>query len=153
VLLQSLPEEFQSVEVLDRVLRAFVVTVIPNAPADHPDLARVLFDPTFPLARFAPYLAHDLCHRSQKRFSVSFEDLQPAQRTEIVAAALADGGPAEQLCAGAIYAVQLAFYAGIYDSERGCPEIGFSGRYRGPRGLTSLHRAFPRALTEDGNPA
>jgi hypothetical protein len=153
VVLQSLPKEFESVEVLDRVLRAFVVTIIPDAQMDRPNLARVLFDPYFPLATYAPYLADDLCRRSQKRFSVNaFEDLEPEQRAEIVQSALADGGPTERLYSGAIYLAQASFYAGIYAPELGCPEIGFAGRFRGLDGVSDLHRAFPRALTEDGNP-
>ena len=159
VVLHMYPEEFDTQpDLVQRVLGAFLETVVPGAPSDDPNLARAYLDPDFPLAKYAGYLASDLCKRSKRMFAnPNFETLTGAQRAAVVENALRADGTTARLYNGAIYLGQVAFYAGIYDDDRGCPLIGFEGRYRF-RGLEATSYPHPerylaRAITVDGNPA
>ncbi len=143
-------------ELLDRVLRAFVTTVIPGAPSDAPDLVRAYTDPAYPFAEYVGFFAADLCRRAARRFGGRpFDQLTTAERTAVIAEGLAADGTTRRLYNGAIVLAQVAFYAGIYDDENGCALIGFEGRYRwhSVTNITHPHpeRFVSRALTGDGN--
>ena len=112
----------------DRVVRAFLVTVIPGVDADAPDAIRPFHDRAYPFARYAKFLAGDLCRRAAARGD-SFEHLPRDQRVAVIQEGLAADGTTRKLYAGAIYLAQVATYAGIYDDRAGCPLIGFEGGY------------------------
>ncbi len=158
VVLHAYAKEFDAdAELVDAVLRAFVLTVIPGVAADDPNLVRAYYDTTYPLAKYRSFLAADLCRRSARRFGTKrFDGLAVEQRTTVVEEALAGDGTSEKLYGGAIFLAQVAIYAGIYDDERGAPLIGFEGRYRF-RGVAATtypvpERFLAREITLDGNP-
>jgi hypothetical protein len=125
------PEEFdRDPELTDRVLRAFVDTIIPGAPPDDPNLARVFVDTDLPFADHAAFFAADLCRRSEALFGVRFHRLGRSRRVAVVQAALRSDGTTRRLYEGGIFLAQIAIYAGIYDDLAGCPLIEFEGRYR-----------------------
>lgn len=159
VVLHMYPEEFDTQPgLVRRMLCAFVETVVPGAPSDDPNLARACLDPDYPLAKYAGFLASDLCKRSKQMFAnPNFVALTSDRRAAVVQNALQADGTTARLYNGAIFLSQVAFYAGIYDDDRGCPLIGFEGRYRF-RGLEATSYPHPerflaRAITLDGNPA
>ncbi len=159
VVLHMYPDEFDTQpDLVRRALCAFVRTVVPGAPSDDPNLARACVDPEYPLAKYAGFLASDLCKRSKQMFAeANFDALTSDQRAAVVENALHADGTTTRLYNGAIFLIQVTFYAGIYDDERGCPLIGFEGRYRF-RGLEATSYPHPerflaRAITVDGNPA
>jgi hypothetical protein len=158
VLLNAYPEAFDhDPALLDRVLRAFAITVIPGAPADDPDLTRAFTDADYPFAPYAAFFAADLDRRAKARFAAPFAALQPAARATIVTAGLDADATSRKLYSGAISLVQIAFYAGIYDGKKGCPLIGFEGGYHWHPLAEITHpdpaRFLAEALTPDGNAA
>ncbi|HYL21280.1 MAG TPA: hypothetical protein VEU74_05950 [Gemmatimonadales bacterium] len=157
VLVNAYPQAFDEDDaLLDRVLRAFVTTVIPGAPQDDPDLVRAFSDPAYPFAEYVGFFAADLSRRAARRFGGRpFDELPASERTAVIAEGLAADGTTRRLYSGAIVLAQIAFYAGIYDEKKGCALIGFDGGYRG-HSLTDITHPAPerfvsRALTGDGN--
>ncbi|SRR5258708_4938517 len=142
----------------DRVLRAFLTTVIPGVAADAPDAIRVFHDPAYPFARYAKFFAGDLCRRSAARSSGrTFDQLSPADRTAVVQEGLAADGTTRKLYGGAIYLIQIATYPGIYDDRGGCALIAFDGgnhvRPRAEITYPDPERFLASALTASGNHA
>lgn len=153
ILTHSYPDDFKHApELVDRVLRAFVSTVIPGAP-DSPNLARAYTDRQYPFASYAAFFAADLCRRSRDRFGKeAFDRLTVKERTAVIQDGLAADGTTHKLYQGAIYLAQVSFYGGIYDDDVGCALIDFPGRYQGDQvSYDDCHRFLPRALTENGN--
>jgi len=141
----------------DRILRAFVITVIPGAPNGHPHLVRIFHDSFYPFYPYTPYLVYDLQRRTMATFGTSdFDQLDQQQRTTVLEEALADDNTTARLVKGAILMVQVSFFAGIYDPEEGCPLIDFHGRKE--RWLSPEHSYpspglyIPEPATADGNP-
>jgi hypothetical protein len=134
VVFRAYPREFDlHPDLSETVLKAYVSTVVPGAPIDNPNLARIYFDEDFPFAPYSAFLASDLCDRSEEQFGVGrFDRLSEGQRAEILRAALRQGGTTGRLYTGAIFLAQVSFYAGIYDDEAGCELICFPGRNSGP---------------------
>ncbi len=128
-----------------------------SARAGRPSPIRAFYDSYYPLAKYRNFFAADLCERALNQFgSDEFERLAPEQRTRIIEKGLSKGGTIGRLYTGAIFLTQIAFYAGIYDADRGCPLIGFDGRYRF-RSVADTSYPNPgsfsaRATTVDGNP-
>lgn len=154
ILTRSFPAEFKHrPDVVDRVLRAFVSTVIPGADPDAADLTRAYVDPGYPFARYAEFFASDLARRAHDRFGEhAFDRLTINQRTVVIRDGLAADGTTRKLYQGAIYLAQIAFYGGIYDDDAGCPLIDFPGRYRGdPVTYADAHQFLPPAQTPGGN--
>jgi len=157
VLVSAYPQAFDDDdELVERVLRAFVTTVIPGAPADDPDLIRAYTDPTYPFAQYVGFFAADLCRRAARRFEGRrFERLAVRERTAVIAEGLAADGTTRKLYNGAVALAQIAFYAGIYDDKRGCPVIGFEGGYHWHPLTDTTHpspeRFLSHARTADGN--
>lgn len=159
ILLHDYPKMFDDDRSLtDRILRAFVITVLPGADPRAPDLTRAFFDPAYPFAPRASYFAADLCRRSSRAFGRSaFDGLDPGRRSQIIDGALHDDATTRRLYNGAIFLAQVAVYAGIYDDSRGCDLIEFHGS----RGLLGPHdQRYPhpelylaREVTADGNAA
>ncbi len=158
IVLHDYPRAFETdAALLDRVLRAFATTVIPEADPDAPHLVRAFGDPAYPFAAYRSYFASDLSHRGAARFGEpAFDRLTPAQRTLVVADGLRADATTRKLYTGAIFLMQLSYYAGIYDPATGCPLIGFEGvyRFRGPDAIThpDPERFFAEMITRDGNP-
>jgi hypothetical protein len=142
----------------DRVLRAFLATVIPGSDSDAPDAIRVFHDPAYPFAKYARFFAGDLCRRAASRATGStFDQLSPADRTAVVQEGLDADGTTRKLYAGAIFLAQIATYSAIYDDRAGCPLIGFDGGYHfRPRDEITYpdpDRFLASALTASGNHA
>lgn len=147
----------QDHEVAARVLRAFVEAVIPGAPREDPNLVRAFFDPYYPFARYRSWFVWDLDRRARRLYGASYQDLDLDGRTRVVRDGLGNGdGATARVYDGAIFLAHVAFYAGIYDDERGCPLIDFEGA----SGLLPLEaqtypvpgRFLAAAATADGNP-
>ncbi len=159
VLVSAYPQVFDDdPDLVDRVLRAFVTTVIPGAPADDPNLARAHTDSDYPFARYAAFFAADLSRRGGRQFGdPRFDRLTLEQRTAVVCDGLSSDATTRKLYQGAITLAQIAFYAGIYDDAKGCALITFDGRFRfdaGRRiGYDDPEQFLPRAATADGNAA
>ena len=132
--------------------------MLPGAAEDDPDLIRAYHDTAYPLGKYRNFLAADLSRRAWDGFGTdAFHQLPLEQRTEIIRCAVASGGTTARLYNGAIFLAQIAFYGGIYDDAKGCPLIGFEGRYRF-RGIEATthpepERFLARAITHDGSPA
>lgn len=145
-------------EIGDRVLKAFVSTVIPGVDEKSPNLIRVFEDDYYPLARFRGALIADLCERADRLFDMKlFSWLDAEQRTEVVQNALSSQSVTRQLYEGAIFLTQISCYAGIYDEKGGCELIDFPGAYMykplspADRTYPSPERYLARSLTTDGN--
>ena len=154
IVTRSYPEDFErDRDLVDRVLRAFVITVIPGAPANARDLVRAYRDPKMPFASYAPFFASDLCRRTRERFGHrEFDVLTGAERERIIADGFTGDATMRKLYSGAVYLAQISFYAGIYDDEGGCPLIDFPGRFRGEVVTHSEPERFlPLGLTTSGN--
>lgn len=155
VLVNAYPQAFDhDAALVERVLRAFVEAVIPGAPAD-PDSVRALTDPRYPFAEYAAFFAADLVRRGRARFAQAFERLSLPERVVVVQEGLAADGTSRKLYNGAITLAQIAFYAGIYDAQKGCGLIGFEGGLR-PHGRAEITypdptRFLAATLTTDGN--
>ena len=154
IITRAYPDEFKhDGNKVERVLRAFVVTVIPGAPADSRDLVRAYLDRAYPFAPYAAFFASDLCDRACERFGHDrFWELEVRQRTQVISDGLAADATTRTLYGGAIFLAQVSFYSGIYDDATGCPLIDFPGRYRGDVvSYDGADRFLPAALTETGN--
>jgi hypothetical protein len=135
IVLHDYPEVFDDDrELTDRVLRAFVTTVIPGTDPETPHLTRAFFDPAYPFAPRTAYFAADLCRRSSRAFGHNaFHTLDPVRRSRIIVDGLRADATTRRLYGGAIFLTQVAVYAGIYDDSVGCELIEFQGS----RGLLS----------------
>ncbi len=160
IVLGAYPAPFKrDAELTDRVLRAFVDTVVPGLPRSEPHPVRVFSDDFFPFARFRGYFASDLCRRAGDLSGVdAFDRLTPAQRTRVVRAGSESGGVTGQLYTGAIVLVQAATYGGIYDAAGDVPFIDFQGFRYGASDPGACSYPDPRSflaptLARDGNPA
>jgi len=157
VVLHDYPRDFETDQaLLDRVLRAFVTTVIPEADPAAPDLVRAFNDPALPFAAYRAFFVSDLSQRAARRFGQpAFERLSLEQRAAVVSDGLDADATTRKLYAGAIFLTQASYYAGIYDDAAGCPLIGYEGAYRF-RGLDAFtypdpERFLAPAATRDGN--
>jgi hypothetical protein len=152
------PEEFdRQPERVERVLRAFVVTVVPGMPEGDRNLVRIYFDRYYPFAKYRNFFVSDLCQRGLEQYGTdAFDRLTFAQRTKVIQAGLEKGGVTRRLYTGAVFMAQVSCYAGIYDADRGCPLIDFEGNYsdRLPSGVSfdAPARYLARSISSDGNP-
>jgi hypothetical protein len=154
IVTHSYPDDFKhDVELVERALRAFVVTVIPGAAPDSPNLTRAHLDRHYLFASYAAFFAADLSKRSGDRFGErAFDQLTIERRTVVIQDGLAGDATTRKLYQGAIYLAQVSFYGGIYDDDAGCPLIDFPGRYRGVEvSYGDCHRFLPTTLTANGN--
>lgn len=156
VVLHDYPSAFDTREATERVLRAFVLTVIPEADARDPNLVRAFSDADLRFAPYRGFFVSDLCRRSAARTGdAAFDRLSQADRVAVVQEGLAADATTARLYSGAILVAQASYYAGIYDDAHGCPLIDFEGAYRF-RGLAALtypdpDRFLSWSLTPDGN--
>jgi hypothetical protein len=142
----------------DRILRAFVATVIPGIGGPDPNLVRAFADRAYPFAKYRAFFCSDLSARGGKLCgSRSFDELGATDRTAVVQDGLKSDAITRRLYAGAVFLAQIAVYSGIYDDAHGAPIIDFDGRYRFA-GLDAVTYPQPEmhlahALTSNGNPA
>lgn len=141
----------------ERTLRAFVVTIIPGASIDEPNLVRMYSDTDYPFHPYTGYIVFDLNRRSRTLFrNELFDTLARAQREVVIEDALAGDATTARLYRGAMLMAQVSFFAGIYDPDRGCPLINFPGTNNGyPLSATTYpdaERYLGQATTPDGNP-
>ncbi len=145
-------------EVAEGALRAFMEAVIPGALREDPNLVRVFFDPYYPFARYRSWFVWDLDRRARRLSGGRpYQDLDLESRMRVVQDGLGScDGATVRVYDGAIFLAHVAFYAGIYDDERGCPLIHFEGA----SGLLPPEqqtypvpgRFLAAAATADGNP-
>lgn len=150
------PDDVDRTDAGDRILAAFGRTVVPGARANDPNLFRALRDPVLPFHRYAGFFAADLDDRAQRQFRCGFTRLLPEQRVTVVEDGLRAGGTTCRLYEGAIFLTQIAYFAGIYDPEHGCPLIDFEGAYRfhdlEATTFPDPGRYLARSVSSDGNP-
>lgn len=133
LLLKTYPEKYNRDKALaERMMRAFVETVIPGAPMDDPNLARIFFDDYYPFASYYGFFLYDLSKRSAGLFrKMAFENLPLLQRAQVIESGLEADGIIARLYRAAIFIAQFSYYAGIYDDQNGCPAIEFYGENAG----------------------
>ncbi len=142
----------------DRILRAFVVTVIPGADEVDPHLVRMYSDTYYPFYPYTGYLVYDLARRSRVLWGTeAFNSLDPERRTAVVENALSGDETTARLYRGAMLMAQVSYFAGVYDPDHGCALIDFPGKNNGfPREAITYPDAW-RYLGEetstDGNPS
>jgi len=157
IVLHDYPRSFDEDTACDeRVLRAFVLTVIPEAEASDPNLARAFSDPDLHYAPYRGFFVADLCRRAEAQTgATAFERMSLAQRTAAVQDGLQADATTARLYTGAILVAQASYYAGIYDDARGCRLIGFDGAYlfHGIEAITypDPERFLSWSATPDGN--
>ena len=155
IVLKAYPGKFDDdSELRNAILRAFVTTVIPGAPADEPNLTRMFMDDFYPFHSHCPFFVADLCDRSEDLFANDrFDTLLLEQRTQVVQTGLQADATVQRLYRGAILIAQVSFYAGIYEDTRGCRLIEFNGSNYGfsTDEMCYLHTDLAREITTGGN--
>ena len=156
MVLKLYPSEFDTdPELVDRTLRAFVLTVVPGLPEDARGLTRQFYDESFRLAKHRGFFAADLCERAGRVANDrTFAALPYEQRAKVIRDGLEAGGVTTKLYSGAIHLTQIACFASMYDDEAGCPLIDFEGRFD-PTTETNYPdpgRFLAVNTTTDGNP-
>jgi len=133
ILIKSYPKKFDKEDQLvDIILRAFVLTVIPGAPVDDENLTRIYSDTFYPFHKYCGFFVSDLSDRSKNLFgNDKFDQLSLKQRTAVIEDGLGADGTTARLYRGAILMAQISFYGGIYDDAKGCPLIDFQGANAG----------------------
>lgn len=158
ILLKAYPKKYEVDRKLeDAFLRAFVMAVIPNAAPDEPHLIEMYKDRYYPFYRFSGFFTSDLAERSQKLFGRDrFDELSLAERTRVIQHALKSDAATVRIYQGAILMAQVSYYAGIYDDERGCPQIEFYGSEWAASGgqepIRDSRLLLAHELTGTGNP-
>lgn len=159
IALKAYPAEFSTDSgMVERTLRAFVLTVVPGADPEDPGPTRVFAERFHPFGPHRGFFAADLCRRTRQRFGEGrFDRLPAAERTWVVRRGLRQRGVVGRMYAGAVLLAQIAVYARIYDDARGSSLIDFDGggHLPTPAGLTypDAGRFLARPLTATGNPA
>lgn len=158
IVMGDYPQEFNDdTKRVDRLLRAFVETVVPGAPIDHDRLTAAFYDPYYRLSKYRKYFTADLCRRAERRCGTdAFEYMPTEWRTIVVRDGLSAGGVTMRLYAGAVFLAQIVVYSGLYNNSA-CSLIGFPGQYH-DRGLAATtyptpQRFLARSTTANGNPA
>lgn len=153
ILLNAYPEKFdRDKSLVENMLRAFVVTVIPGAPWEDPNLIRIYSDDYYPFHRYCGFFAFNLAKGSANLCgNERFDQLLPAQRTAVIENGLRADGTVARLYGAAIFMATASFYGSIYDDEKGCPLIEFYG----PQSVFDEDKQslmqLAREMTKDGN--
>jgi hypothetical protein len=158
MLLNLYPKLFRTdLELQNRILRAFVVTVIPGADEGEPDLVRMFGDPYYPFYPYTGYIVFDLVRRSRALFGTgAFDTLDAIRKTAVLEDALSADDTTARLYRGAMLMAQVSFFAGVYNPARGCSLIDFPGENNGFRREALTYPEGGKYLgvevTTDGNP-
>ena len=155
ILLHDYPSAFDGEDASQRVLRAFVLTIIPEADAHDPNLLRAFHDSDLRFAPYRGFFVSDLCQRAAARTGTTFDRLSQSERLAVVQEGLAADATTQRLYSGAILVTQASYYGGIYDDQHGCALIGFEGAYQF-HGIAAITYPDPQRflswpLTADGN--
>ncbi len=142
----------------EKILRAFVTTIIPGADESDENLVKMFNDDYYPFSTYCGYFVYDLNRRSRKLFcKIDFFNLSLKERTAVVQNALAGKELSRRLYKGAILMAQVSYYGAVYNEERGCPLIYFPGNNEGysneevTYSFSSLY--FDRELSIEGQPS
>jgi hypothetical protein len=140
-----------------RILKAFVSTVIPGADENDENLVSMYEDKYYPLITYCGYFAFDLNRKSKKLFNKKeFINLTLQERTKVIQTALNGRELTKRLYKGAILMAHVSYYGAVYNEERGCPLIDFPGRNNGYTkdeiSYTFSSIFFDRELSVDGHP-
>lgn len=147
ILLNAYPEKFDREKPLvENMLRAFVVTVIPGAPWEDPNLIRIYSDDYYAFHRYCGFFVFDLAKRSTNLCgNERFDQLTHAQRKAVIENGLDADGTVARLYGAAIFIAQVSFYSGIYDDEKGnniVPEKDFK-QTQDPKYLQQYLKTMP----------
>jgi len=156
IVLHCYPDEFSlRPGPADTELAAFADTVVPGITPLSDVGTRVFADERFPLHRVRAYFASDLRRRARGKNAGSFNELPRAARESVIHEGMRAGGMRGRIYRGAVYLVQVAAYAGIYD-DTGCSLIDFDG---GESLVAFDQQTYPEPerflavqLSADGNP-
>ena len=131
ILLKSYPDKYDDDKKMCRqILNAFVLTVIPGANSDDPDLCRIFNDDYYKFKKYCGFFTSDLCSKSKKLFNIeNFSSLTLQQRIKVIQSGLEDNSTTAKLYAGAIYMAQVSYYSCIYNDNKSCELIDFQGSY------------------------
>jgi len=148
---------FRDNELKEKILRAFVTTIIPGADEKDENLVKMYNDNYYPFSTYCGYFVYDLNRRSRKLFCKrEFFNLSLNERTDVVKNALSEKELSRRLYKGAILMAQVSYYGAVYNEERGCPLIYFPGNNEGysneeiTYSFSKLY--FDRELSADGQP-
>jgi hypothetical protein len=138
----------------DRVLQAFVATVVPGS-GDDPGLIRAFADPFYSFAEWRSWFAADLCRRASRFGHPTFDLLPPRDRTRVVADGLAGDPVTRRVYTGAVFLAQVTVYVALHDAGGASRLIGYDGTHRF-RGLAAVtyegpERFLAPTLTDNGN--
>lgn len=142
------------VESADRVLHAFVATVVPGS-GDSPALIRPFADPFYSFSEWRSWFAADLCRRASRLGERRFDLLPTRDRTTVVADGLAGDPVTRRVYTGAVFLAQVSAYVSLYDERGAADLIGYEGPHRF-RGLAAVtyerpERFLAASATRDGN--
>lgn len=113
-----------------KILAAFVTAIVPGSDPDDEENYKIFCDDYYPFHKYCGFFVSDLCNKSKKLFGTeSFYDLSLEQRTEVVQAGLEDDSTTARLYTAAIFISQVSVYCSIYNDEKGCSLIDYSGAY------------------------
>lgn len=120
----------QDKDLKSKILSAFVTTIVPGADPNDEENYKIFCDEYYPFHKYCGFFISDLCNKSQMLFGTeSFYDLSPEQRTEVIQAGLEDDSTTARLYTAAIFISQVSVYCSIYNDEKGCSLIDYSGAY------------------------
>ncbi|GMR25392.1 MAG: hypothetical protein BMS9Abin39_0687 [Ignavibacteria bacterium] len=131
ILLKSYPDKYDYDKEMGRqIMDAFVLTVIPGANPDDPDLSRIFNDEYYKFSKYLGFFISDLCSKSKQLFNIeNFSNLTPLQRTKVIQSGLKDDSTTAKLYTGAIYMTQVSYYSCIYNDEKALELIDYNGSY------------------------
>jgi hypothetical protein len=113
------------------ILTGFVDAVIPGLDArtlQSPNVVRMFHDANLPFDGVRLDLSAHLCKSAVRRHDDwRFHALPARARRDVIRAGLEAGGLVSRLYTGAVFLVQAATYASIYDDTCGCSLIEYEG--------------------------
>ena len=155
---KAYPSKFDSDAALDdRLLVAFVQTVVPGCDVNNPNLIRIYRDDILSFSKYLGFFTSDLAARSNRLFGTErFETLSQADREKVICSGLEDDATISRLYRGTVLMAKASIYAGIYDDSYGCPHIDFHGKNNGYSldeiTYPNARQYFAPYITRDGNP-
>lgn len=150
VFLKSYPDKYDDdIKFSGQILDAFVLTVIPGANPDDPDLSRIFNDDFYPFHQFCGFFTSDLCKKSMKLFGNDrFFELTANQKTQVIQAGLEDDFTTSQLYTAAIYIAQVSYFSCIYNDDKACALIDYQDSY-GFMNAEMYHKVYDKMLADE----
>ena len=138
----------------DTTLRAFSEVIILEVNPDEPGLSDVFYDKYYPFLKYVEILAEDLDKVSRRRYRTeNFSDLSISNRTKIVESKLTEKGISRSIYLAAVYLIQLSFFTGIYNPDKGCDLIEFNCEDQVTDSYQDIAYFEGNPATIDGNPS